>query len=160
MPEAVDEQRLRRNESSRLWRERNPEKVRTTNRRYYQDNIEERRTLGLEAARRWRQNNPASALMRNMRLSAKAKGLECSIPLEELKTLVEPMTCTVTGWPLRWDISMPNDELAPSPDRLDNSKGYVSGNVRIVAWLVNRMRGNLTDARFLEVCRLIAERNP
>jgi hypothetical protein len=107
------------------------------------------------ACRRWKWNNVAQFLMGNMRAHAKKKGLECTISLEEMQELVEPMVCALTGWELRWEEGVVRDPLAPSPDRLDNALGYVAGNVRIVCWRVNKMRGTMTDKELLDVCQAI-----
>ena len=40
----------------------------------------------------------------------------------------------------------------PSLDRIDNSKGYTPDNIRIVAWIINHCRGDLTDKEFFEMC--------
>jgi hypothetical protein len=50
------------------------------------------------------------------------------------------------------------DEFAPSPDQVIQGLGYVPGNVRIVAWVYNRMRGELSDVEFVERLRMLLER--
>jgi hypothetical protein len=45
----------------------------------------------------------------------------------------------------------------PSLDRIDASKGYVAGNMQLVAWIVNRSKSGFSDAVFSEVCRAVAE---
>lgn len=42
---------------------------------------------------------------------------------------------------------------APSIDRWDNSKGYVYGNIRIISWNANRMKGNLSLDEFESFCQ-------
>lgn len=44
-----------------------------------------------------------------------------------------------------------------SIDRLDNTIGYISGNVVITTWLINRMKSNLTRDRFVETCKMVAD---
>lgn len=107
------------------------------------------------ASRKWYQRNPAKTLLYTMRKNARVRGYECTITLEELDALLVPMTCALTGWKLRWDVSNIWDPLAPSPDRRDSRFGYVSGNVRIVAWSINRMRGDMTDEELRRACRAI-----
>lgn len=42
-----------------------------------------------------------------------------------------------------------------SIDRIDQSMGYVEGNVRLICWQANQMRGRLTDDELLIFCKLI-----
>jgi hypothetical protein len=44
---------------------------------------------------------------------------------------------------------------APSIDRIDSSGHYTPENVQIVMAAVNVMKGELSDAVFLELCRQI-----
>ena len=46
-----------------------------------------------------------------------------------------------------------------SLDRIDNSKGYVEGNVWLTTATVNYMRGLMDVETFLQVCQQITEAN-
>ena len=46
-----------------------------------------------------------------------------------------------------------------SIDRLDNSVGYVIGNVRLVAWFVNNARNNMSDDVLVYFSNEIAKNN-
>ena len=41
---------------------------------------------------------------------------------------------------------MTRNPFAPSPVRIDNSKGYTKENVQWVCWMYNQMRGQATDS--------------
>lgn len=47
----------------------------------------------------------------------------------------------------------------PSLDRIDSNKGYTKHNIRLVAWIVNHCRGDLTDQDFIAMCKKVARRN-
>lgn len=102
-------------------------------------------------------SQPASHLLRNCRGSAKQRGQECTITAEDIEAMLKPMTCAATGLPLTWKRdgggSTRANPWAPSIDRIDCALGYVPGNVRVVCWAFNQMRGDFPD----EVVRTLAE---
>lgn len=67
-------------------------------------------------------------------------------------------TCEVTGLPFDMkpmgNASRKNP-FAPSLDRIDNTKGYVRSNVRLVLWAVNLMHGEMTDEQLVEMCKAV-----
>jgi hypothetical protein len=49
--------------------------------------------------------------------------------------------CPLLGIPLNYNQTMWKADDYPTFDRIDNTKGYVKGNVHIVSWRANRMKG-------------------
>lgn len=43
----------------------------------------------------------------------------------------------------------------PSVDRIDSSLPYLLDNIRIVSWIVNHCRGDLTDEEFIDMCKSV-----
>ncbi len=99
------------------------------------------------ASRRWKQANTARRLLHQCKASARYRGHECTISEDLLDELLKGMTCSVTGLPLtlEWKGPSGTNPWAPSVDRLNNLLGYVPGNVRIVCWAFNNMRGDFPD---------------
>jgi hypothetical protein len=140
------ERREHRTASHARWRRARPEEYRVRNNAANLKWSQARPEASKALKRKWAQEHMAEYLMSNMRKRER----ECTISLEEMEILLEPMTCALTGWKLRWDVERAQDLLAPSPDRIDSRMGYVSGNVRIVAWVINRMRSNMSDEELLD----------
>ena len=46
--------------------------------------------------------------------------------------------------------------VSASLDRIDNTKGYVAGNVQWLHKDINWMKGRFTQPRFLALCRAVA----
>ena len=44
-----------------------------------------------------------------------------------------------------------------SLDRIRSDEGYTKDNIRLVAWIVNHSKGELTDDEFINMCRAVAE---
>lgn len=107
----------------------------------------------------WRKSSPASALLYSCRKSAKVRGLACDLTLEEVVELAKPMVCSVTKLPLRWDKdgSSFRNPWAPSIDRLDNSRGYHSDNIRLVCCAFNIMRSDFSDDVVRTLARAVSE---
>jgi hypothetical protein len=52
---------------------------------------------------------------------------------------------------------MSRQQLAPSPDRIDNDLGYICGNIQFVTWRINNCRGALTVREFRALCSKVVE---
>lgn len=59
---------------------------------------------------------------------------------------------TAIGW-------MEQDPSNASLDRIDNSKGYIEGNVRFVALMANLARQSFTDEQMIAFCKAVATNN-
>lgn len=94
--------------------------------------------------------------------------LEFDITPEYLKELydIQGGTCPLSGWHLRlpsssqkWEKGYAYSIDNASLDRIDNSKGYVEGNVRFVALITNFARNQFTDEEVIKFGRAVAEHN-
>jgi hypothetical protein len=76
------------------------------------------------------------------RLNAKGRRqLEFTLPRDDVLDLLEDCRwrCAVTRTPFSMDVCGPRNQrpFAPSLDRIDNARGYIPGNVRIVCVAAN-----------------------
>jgi len=92
----------------------------------------------------------------------KTKNYGCNITVEYLKNLWDSQNgiCPFTGWNLILPNNTKNMWDKPNPanaslDRIDNSKGYVEGNVRFIAVIANYARNNFTDDQLIDFCRSV-----
>lgn len=95
----------------------------------------------------------------------KDKGF-CDLTPEYLKEVYESQQglCPISGQALVVPITTNGflDGLNPynaSMDRLDNSRGYVIGNIRFVAVMANYARNIFTDQQLIEFCCAVAARH-
>lgn len=72
------------------------------------------------------------------KLRAKKKGLEFNIEIIDINI---PEICPILGIPLTKENNKQSDS-SPSIDRIDNSKGYVKGNIQIISWRANNIKGD------------------
>ncbi len=123
---------------------------------------EANRDRSIEKSRQWKTNNPAKAMLGRCRGSAKARGHECTITAADIEALLAPMACSVTGLPLTLEAggNSKSNPWAPSVDRIDCSKGYVPGNIRVVCWAYNMMRGDFPDEVVMTLAEAVVSRRP
>ena len=97
----------------------------------------------------WKAEHPEHQLFKACKNSAKSRGQTCELTIEDVRNLIRPMQCSMTGVQLSWRWEGPGtNPWAPSLDRLDNSKGYTLDNVRLVCWAFNLARGVWHDEVF------------
>jgi hypothetical protein len=89
---------------------------------------------------------------------AKSRGYNVEVTHQEIADLFDEQQglCAVTRLPLDFGT---NRTGTASLDRIDNSLGYVKGNVQWVHRDINQMKFKYSMDRFLELCALVTENN-
>lgn len=91
-----------------------------------------------EATARYYRKNIAYRLFVSTQLRAKAAGIEHTITKEDIKI---PKKCPFLGVELtNHPRGHPDIRNNPSVDRIDPTKGYVPGNIRVISWKANSMK--------------------
>ena len=84
-------------------------------------------------------NDPQHYLWYVARTRSRKNGIEFTITKEDI---IIPEVCPILGMPLtKGDGYLPN---AMSLDRVDNNKGYIPGNVRVISRQANMLKSSLT----------------
>lgn len=96
--------------------------------------------------------------------SAYKRNIEFNIDINYLWNLFEKQneTCNLSSLKISLigrDRHLKGKEQTASVDRIDNSKGYIEGNVQWVHKEINRMKGSLNQNEFIEFCKIIATHN-
>jgi len=92
-----------------------------------------------EAKKEWLRDNKAVALFRRAKRRARENGLEFDISIEDV---IIPKICPVLGIPIESDVENPNLANCPSIDRVDNTKGYVKGNIQVISFRANNLKSS------------------
>src|SRR3990167_3712213 len=84
----------------------------------------------------------AKLMFRNARNRAKERGIEFDLTYADV---VIPPLCPVFGVPFELDFETGRmSRYAPSLDRIDNTKGYVRGNIIVVSLRANQIKNDAT----------------
>ena len=96
-----------------------------------------------EYSRSYREKNPERIIQQHAKDRAKRKNLDFNIEVSDIQI---PIICPILGIPIIKNISESRakgpSSNSPSLDRIDNSKGYIKGNVEFVCSLANKMMSN------------------
>ena len=131
----------RANETHAAWKKANP--------------VRAKELRDAAAARRYADLSKRKVdLLHKLRHRAKKAGLAFNITVDDLHI---PEVCPVLGIPLAFSIGEGRKAQAafssPSVDRVDNSQGYVKGNVRVISNRANLLKGS---ASLDEIARIHA----
>lgn len=101
--------------------------------------------------------DPRKKLLYAARKRAKQNGLECTITVEDI---VIPELCPALGIKLEARIGAGRQNRedisgSPSLDRIDNSKGYIPGNVAVISLRANMIKTDATAAELKAVAAYI-----
>ena len=90
-------------------------------------------------ARLIRKENPIRYIFNQAKYRAKQRGHKFTIKIDQIKI---PTHCPVFGTKLKFSPGRRTDN-SYSIDRVDSRKGYVPGNVQIISWGANRIKGGI-----------------
>jgi FMN phosphatase YigB (HAD superfamily) len=106
------------------------------NKEYYQNLNKEFFDNNPEYHKKWNRRKPENRLLMSARKRAKEKGLEFNL---EIIDIVIPSFCPVLKVPM-----IIGTNTAPSIDRIDSTKGYVKGNIKIISKRANTIKSDGT----------------
>lgn len=100
---------------------------------------------------------------RTKRLTHEKRNLPYTITIEHLYEVWQKQNgkCAVSGEPMilkQWDKG-PRVWNQASVDRIDSSKGYEIGNIRLVCLMANYCKSNFSDEDLVLFCRKVYEYN-
>lgn len=90
------------------------------------------------------------------------RNLEFTISSNDLMNLLVAQNgkCALTGWELEFSrggtFGSGTNPMSCSIDRKNNTLGYMLGNVQLVCWKANKIKSDLTDQEFKELCKAVA----
>jgi hypothetical protein len=122
--------------------------VREYNQKWYRDNIDHCKAV--QKAREERQ--PEKEIIKRIKSRAKRCNLEFNLTVDDI---IIPSYCPILGIELVRTKIAPGDS-SPSLDRIDNTKGYVKGNIRIISNRANRLKGDGTSEEHLKIAKYIS----
>ena len=96
--------------------------------------------------------------LRKIKERADKKNFEFNLTLDYLMSIFNGK-CALSGLEIQFGKhwKMLSDQTA-SLDRIDNSKGYIIGNVQWVHKQVNFMKGTMEQKEFIKFCKLISSK--
>jgi hypothetical protein len=125
------------------WRTKNKEHVKNYIENKYEDYALH---MGQE-----RLSNPIRFLLSGAKSRAKKKGLDFNIDKSDINV---PIVCSILGIPIIKEYKKGTKggptSNSPSLDRIDNLKGYVKGNVRVISHKANTMKHNATPEELIK----------
>jgi hypothetical protein len=91
---------------------------------------------------------------RNKKAVAKANGVEWTVEFGELDW---PTHCPILEIEIDYFTEGGARENSPSFDRIDPTKGYITGNVKIVSWRANRIKNDGTAEEHEKIAQYLRD---
>jgi hypothetical protein len=146
--------RTRRNSKIRELYKRSPESLAAYKKRHKQWRDNNKLKLA-QYDRLYRAERPWVRAIEKARRRAKEASIECSLTHDWAKSRFTGR-CEFTG--LEFVSNGKTNPYSISLDRIDPTKGYTQGNSRFVLWIVNRFKGEDSDAVMIDIARAILEK--
>jgi hypothetical protein len=139
---------MNKNERAKQWRKDNPEKIKQHQKKYRDAHYPQM----LQRIKNWRNKNPEKAMLQRVRARARRKGYEFNL---ELSDILIPKVCPIIAIDINKEVTGAPRDDSPSLDRIDNTKGYVKGNVMVISHKANGMKHNATPEELIKFARWV-----
>lgn len=133
-------------ELMKLWRLNHPEKMKEYYQRYYNKNKDKFKNK----LNKWREKNHEKAILLRAKQRAKQKDFEFSLDAVDI---VIPLRCPILDIEIIRNKSIKAN--SPSLDRIDNTKGYIKGNIMVISNKANTMKNNATPEELIKFAKWI-----
>ena len=105
---------------------------------------------------KWRHKNYERYMVSTAKYSAKRRGLEFDLTVDDIHI---PVECPYLHIPLTRTQGQGHCiGTNASLDRIDPTKGYIKGNIEVVSRLANQMKQNATREQLLNFARTVLRR--
>lgn len=133
-------------ELMKLWRLSHPEKMKEYYQRYYNKNKDKFKNK----LNKWREKNHEKAILLRAKQRAKQKDFEFNLDAVDI---VIPLRCPILDIEIIRNKSIKAN--SPSLDRIDNTKGYIKGNIMVISNKANTMKNNATPEELIKFAKWI-----
>jgi len=137
-----------KNEYLKEWRKKNTEHIK--------EYIASKYGSWSARSRMYKERNPSKVLLNSARQRAKDKKFEFNIEVSDINI---PITCPILNIPVlkvytHGKKAGPTNN-SPSLDRIDNTKGYIKGNVQVISHQANTMKANASPEELIKFAKWI-----
>lgn len=137
----------------RMWRLVNPERARERDRAYSGKNKDK---ISEKNKKRYTNLTLEQKFTQLIKSACEREKFKCFITVEHLHDVWQRQKglCAYIKLPLSSEAHQFN---TVSLDRIDSSKDYVVDNIQLVCVPINRMKSDMTEDRFIELCSLVTK---
>jgi hypothetical protein len=141
----------KRKKYNQIYRKLNKEKVNANRRKYFKERMNSVEVADkVNLGQRVRYSRYVyNRLFNSCKNRAVKKNLEFNL---ELSDIIIPEKCPILEIPI-FTGTKNNYSTSPSVDRIDNTKGYIKGNIKVISMLANTMKNNATKEQLLLFCK-------
>lgn len=102
----------------------------------------------------WGSRNPVKKVLAQVKSGAKTRGIPFALTEADL-VAVWTETCPVFGFPIHANERRSDNSL--SVDRIDNSAGYVPGNICVMSWRANKVKSDASAEELEKVAQYMRQ---